>query len=40
MEVSIYRKNNNRVFIFGAGVSNTVAGAPVMKELFQMKNSY
>jgi len=28
-------RNNSRVFIFGAGVSRAVAGAPVMKELFE-----
>jgi len=35
------KKNNNRVFIFGAGVSKAVAGAPVMKELFsKMRERY
>lgn len=33
--------NNSTVFIFGAGVSKAVAGAPVMKELFlKMKERY
>jgi len=35
------RKNDSRVFIFGAGVSKAVAGAPVMKELFsRMRERY
>ncbi len=35
------RKNDSRVFVFGAGVSKAVAGAPVMKELFsKMKERY
>ena len=34
MRATMYR-NNSRVFIFGAGVSRAVAGAPVMKELFE-----
>lgn len=37
----MHRKNNSTVFIFGAGVSKAVAGAPVMKELFlKMKARY
>lgn len=35
------RKNDSRVFVFGAGVSKAVAGAPVMRELFsKMKARY
>jgi len=35
------RKYDSRVFIFGAGVSKAVAGAPVMKELFsRMRERY
>ena len=37
----MYGKNDGRVFVFGAGVSKAVAGAPVMKELFlKMKERY
>jgi len=37
----MHKKNDSRVFVFGAGVSKAVAGAPVMKELFlKMKESY
>lgn len=40
MRATTYR-NNSRVFVFGAGVSRAVAGAPVMKELFlKMKQRY
>lgn len=35
------REDNSRTFVFGAGVSKAVAGAPVMKELFlKMKERY
>jgi len=30
----MHKKNDSRVFVFGAGVSKAVAGAPVMSELF------
>jgi len=37
----MYKKNDSRVFVFGAGVSKAVAGAPVMSELFsKMKERY
>lgn len=37
----MHRKNDSRVFVFGAGVSKAVAGAPVMSELFsKMKERY
>jgi len=37
----MYRKSGKRVFIFGAGVSKAVAGAPVMNELFaRMEERY
>jgi len=40
LRATTYR-NNSRVFIFGAGVSKAVAGAPVMKELFrEMEKRY
>ena len=37
----MHKKNDSRVFFFGAGVSKAAAGAPVMKELFlKMKQRY
>ena len=36
-----HNKKSGRVFLFGAGVSKAVAGAPVMNELFaRMEERY